>query len=509
MKHRIMAVLLVLVLLVSVLPPAPVSAAYENTHVNTGNQRADIIGVALTQVGYIEEAGGVTKYGIWYNYPTADWCGIFVSWCAEQAGIPQSVLKKNGWAKPSGFGYSTYYTSSQYTPQPGDLFFTPNSSGGFSHTGLVYYVEGSTFYTLEGNTWYGGKPHGVYCRQRNLSEYVFVSPNYNGSGDSVPVSPPPTSSNPTTPTKPSCNHNWKDSSVTKEPGCTTSGTKKQVCTKCENTRNVTLSATGHSFGEWEAKDELEHQHMCDSCDKVETKKHDVVDTWVSDRAGHWKECETCGAQLEIASHTYEGGCGSKCTVCQYQSQDGHNYGDWKKDASGHWQECTACGLEGEHIAHSYLTECSETCVDCGYYRMTVHNYEQQVNQVSHWEVCSGCGKESMRQRHTPGPEATEENAQVCTHCNYELAPKLLHIHTLTYTAAEHTHQGQCSCGYVEEAQGHAWSVENCACSLCGTPAVVTVEAKNWDQVWLIGTAAVVSVMLLWIILALVIKKKKA
>ena len=32
----------------------PVSAAYENTYTNTGNQRADIVAVAKTQIGYHE-----------------------------------------------------------------------------------------------------------------------------------------------------------------------------------------------------------------------------------------------------------------------------------------------------------------------------------------------------------------------------------------------------------------------------------------------------------------------
>ena len=51
-------------LLMCILPSAvEVHAAYENTHTNTGNQRADIIAIALTQVGYKEGSGGYTKYG--------------------------------------------------------------------------------------------------------------------------------------------------------------------------------------------------------------------------------------------------------------------------------------------------------------------------------------------------------------------------------------------------------------------------------------------------------------
>ena len=139
----------------------PVKAAYENTYVNTGDQRADLIGVALTQVGYREGANNYTKYGQWYGAPNTAWCGMFISWCANQAGIPTSVLKKNGFASASGFGIPSYYAT-QKTPRPGDLFF--KTSGG--HTGIVYYVEGDYFYTLEGNTdEYSNNGVGVFIRK--------------------------------------------------------------------------------------------------------------------------------------------------------------------------------------------------------------------------------------------------------------------------------------------------------------------------------------------------------
>ena len=51
----------------------PVSAAYENTYTNTGNQRADIVAVAKTQIGYHEgslegttnSSNNYTKYNVW------------------------------------------------------------------------------------------------------------------------------------------------------------------------------------------------------------------------------------------------------------------------------------------------------------------------------------------------------------------------------------------------------------------------------------------------------------
>ena len=64
MLKRVLSMCLAAVIAVGMMVGAATPAhadAYENTHVNTGNQRADIIAVAVTQLGYAEEAGGYTK----------------------------------------------------------------------------------------------------------------------------------------------------------------------------------------------------------------------------------------------------------------------------------------------------------------------------------------------------------------------------------------------------------------------------------------------------------------
>ena len=53
-KFRSFLALLLLLAIMLPLFPATANAAYENTYQNTGNMRDDIIGVALTQVGYRE-----------------------------------------------------------------------------------------------------------------------------------------------------------------------------------------------------------------------------------------------------------------------------------------------------------------------------------------------------------------------------------------------------------------------------------------------------------------------
>ena len=162
----------------------PAGVEYLNTHVNTGNQRLDIVSVALTQVGYREKDVNDTKYGDWYGLPKHEWCAMFVSWCARQAEISNDILKKHCWASPYSFGVS-YYSGEKYTPKPGDLFFTK----GFTHVGIVWYVEGSYFHTIEGNAkehnWTAGEEgssesYYVLSNKRITRNYYFGVPKYEG-----------------------------------------------------------------------------------------------------------------------------------------------------------------------------------------------------------------------------------------------------------------------------------------------------------------------------------------
>lgn len=150
----------------------PVFAAYENTHKNTGNAMEDIIAVAETQLGYMEGsiAGTVqgyndcTKYGQWYgdNMTYMPWCAMFVSWCADQAGIPTTIIPKHAncdvgmdWFIGHGrFAWSSAYGGTR-TPQRGDIvYFGAKYTTGYdsTHVGIVYKVDSKKIYVLEGNS---------------------------------------------------------------------------------------------------------------------------------------------------------------------------------------------------------------------------------------------------------------------------------------------------------------------------------------------------------------------
>lgn len=178
--------------------------AYPNTHRNTGQHIADLIGVAKTQLGYTELStqtgypiapnrdGGYTKYGASFGEPCGAWCAYFISWCASQAGIPSSVVARLGNCNSIISWYSNrsrfYYRSSGYVPKTGDLILY-NWSGGTSgqHIGIVTGVSGNNVFTIEGNT---GGTLGYRCegRTRNrTASYVvgYAVPNYNDASTYV------------------------------------------------------------------------------------------------------------------------------------------------------------------------------------------------------------------------------------------------------------------------------------------------------------------------------------
>ena len=47
----------------------------------------EFVQTALDEEGYEEGSDGYTKYGSWYGLANADWCVMFISWSANQAGI--------------------------------------------------------------------------------------------------------------------------------------------------------------------------------------------------------------------------------------------------------------------------------------------------------------------------------------------------------------------------------------------------------------------------------------
>lgn len=125
------------------------------------------------------------------------WCDVFVDWCFLQ--LCNGDAKKAEWMicqtgdYGAGCGYSMRYYKAKgrfsKTPMPGDQIFFGSSESNVAHTGIVYKVDSSRVYTIEGNTSStagvvanGG---GVFKKSytRNYNRIVgYGHPYYDGMG---------------------------------------------------------------------------------------------------------------------------------------------------------------------------------------------------------------------------------------------------------------------------------------------------------------------------------------
>lgn len=144
-----------------------------------------VIDIALAEVGYLEKASNkqldskdgnagkknYTKYARdltnmdFYNgnKQGAEWCDIFVDWCMVQAYGKKDALALSYQPtdRKKNYGAGCKYSRDYYkqagrlysNPQPGDqIFYYSVDKTKIAHTGLVYKVDNSKVYTVEGNT---------------------------------------------------------------------------------------------------------------------------------------------------------------------------------------------------------------------------------------------------------------------------------------------------------------------------------------------------------------------
>ena len=118
---------------------------------------ARLVEVALGEVGYIEgPKDNETKYGKFTKSNFQPWCGSFVMWCADQAGVkvPNTVYTPAG--AQSFIKAGTWQMAEEATPEIGDIVYFDFPNDGvdrISHVGIVVGVNtDGTVDTVEGNT---------------------------------------------------------------------------------------------------------------------------------------------------------------------------------------------------------------------------------------------------------------------------------------------------------------------------------------------------------------------
>lgn len=142
-----------------------------------------VIEIATAEVGYLEKksnsqldsmtgnagSNNYTKYARdlanagYYQASKQGhaWCDVWVDWCHWIASGKDSKLAQNVIYQTGPYGAGCTYSLRYYkaanrfvttNPQPGDQIFFGTSQNNVTHTGIVYKVDNSKVYTIEGNT---------------------------------------------------------------------------------------------------------------------------------------------------------------------------------------------------------------------------------------------------------------------------------------------------------------------------------------------------------------------
>lgn len=82
--------------------------------------------------------------------------------------------------------------------------------------------------------------------------------------------------------------------------------------------------------------------------------------------------------------------------------------------------CDVCGLYFASAGGSKSIIAAETVLP-----KTEHSWSEdyQSDMTGHWHKCSSCGATTNPERHVSGGPATTQQAEICTVCGYEIAPK--------------------------------------------------------------------------------------
>ena len=141
------------VLLAVIIPLCAAAAVFGSDDDGKITSNNALVAIAQSQIG--NEGGEI--YWRWYGFESrVDWCSIFVSWCADQAGmlesasLPKYAVCDDGirWFIKQGKWYSR-----KIEPKAGMIiFFDWDDDGVSEHTGIVEKCEDGLVYTIEGNS---------------------------------------------------------------------------------------------------------------------------------------------------------------------------------------------------------------------------------------------------------------------------------------------------------------------------------------------------------------------
>ena len=312
-------------------------------------------------------------------------------------------------------------------------------------------------------------------------------------------------------------HGWNEGTVVSAPTCKDEGSKTYTCTVCGEIKNEVLAKTeDHTYGAYQKVDNTNHTSTCGVCGKVLTEAH----TWNAGKVQKEATCKDTGVMLYTCT-----ACGATreetiplseehkfspwekvddlqhkrtCSVCTKLEVVDHNWNDGSVTKKPTCLEtgtcvytCKGCGItKTEELpiskTHTYDHGCDKDCNVCNAVRTTSHNYSSawSKNSKEHWHECTECRDKTDLKAHVPGPEATEENPQICTVCEYMLKPELTHEHAFAeaFSTDETGHWYACA-GCEEKKDFAAHEFENDCDGLCETCEYTREVAHEIGEEW--------------------------
>ena len=155
MRNKVITLLLAVIVMMapvlgsSIMAKAAELSSVKKTVSTKTTQANRLVHIASKEIGYKESNRDSTKYGGWYGFQNQPWCAMFVSWCANEAGISKNIIPKHAacaqgveWFKRKG-----WWQGRDYIPKEGDIIYFTKS-----HVGIVESVEDGYVNTIEGNT---------------------------------------------------------------------------------------------------------------------------------------------------------------------------------------------------------------------------------------------------------------------------------------------------------------------------------------------------------------------
>lgn len=211
-----------------------------------------------------------------YGTQCVEFVKAYVNWlltgnawtdCWNRAtGNGNTIWKNSLWSE---LGWTVYYNTSDFVPQPGDIFSAGVSNG--NHTGVVISSDVNTAVIADANArnsdWSDGDPvyiHTITWKSASSDTAYgathFIRPNFrthtHSYTSSITKQPSCTAAgvrtyvcscgNKYTETIPAIGHKWNSGEVISSAGCESEGVRKYTCTSCNATYNSAISATGHT-----------------------------------------------------------------------------------------------------------------------------------------------------------------------------------------------------------------------------------------------------------------------